>query len=76
MKSKLALASWVVAVVLSAVALLLPPIGIIDHSVLLLVAQFLLLTATFLGVDGYVNLITSKARCGQKPTPPSPSAAE
>ena len=57
MKSKLAVASWVVAVVLASVALLLPPTGVIDHSVLILVAQFLLLCATFLGVDGYVNLI-------------------
>ena len=57
MKTKLALASWVVAVILSTVALLLPPAGYIDHSVLLLVAQFLLLCATFLGVDSYVNLI-------------------
>ncbi|MCI6080077.1 MAG: hypothetical protein PUD87_00085 [Prevotellaceae bacterium] len=57
MKRKLALASWVVAVILSAVALLLPPTGYIDYSVLLLVAQFLLLCATFLGVDSYVNLI-------------------
>ena len=57
MKRKLALASWVVAVILSAVALLLPPTGYIDNSVLLLVAQFLLLCATFLGVDSYVNLI-------------------
>ena len=51
------MASWVVAVILSAVALLLPPTGYIDYSVLLLVAQFLLLCATFLGVDSYVNLI-------------------
>ena len=57
MKRKLALASWVVAVILSAVALLLPPTGYIDYSVLLLVAQFLLLCDTFLGVDSYVNLI-------------------
>ena len=57
MKRKLALASWVVAVILSAVALLLPPTGYIDYSGLLLVAQFLLLCATFLGVDSYVNLI-------------------
>ena len=57
MKRKLALASWVVAVILSAVALLLPPTGDIDYAVLRLVAQFLLLCATFLGVDSYVNLI-------------------
>ena len=59
MKQKLALASWVVAVILSVVALLLPPTGVIDHSVIILVAQFLLLCATFLGVDSYVNMIKS-----------------
>ena len=59
MKQKLALASWVIAVVLSVVALLLPPTGVIDNSVIILVAQFLLLCATFLGVDSYVNMIKS-----------------
>ncbi|MGM9674194.1 MAG: hypothetical protein ACI3X9_01830 [Bacteroidaceae bacterium] len=61
MKRRLALASWVVAVVLSIAALLLPPMGCIDHSVLLLVAQFLLLCATFLGVDGYARLSPLRA---------------
>ena len=37
MKQKLALASWVIAVILSVVALLLPPMGVIDHSVIILV---------------------------------------
>ena len=60
MKAKIALASWVVAVVLAFLALLLPPTGYIDHSVLLLVVQFLLLCATFLGVDGYVNILSRK----------------
>ena len=59
MKQKLALASWVVAVILSVVALLLPPTGVIDYSVIILVAQFLLLCAAFLGVDSYVNMIKS-----------------
>ena len=59
MRQKLALASWFIAVILSVVALLLPPMGVIDHSVIILVAQFLLLCATFLGVDSYVNMIKS-----------------
>ena len=57
MKRLLALASWVVAVILSVVALLLPPAGYIDHSVLILVAQFLLLCATFLGVESFGNTV-------------------
>lgn len=69
MKSKLALASWVVAVLLSVLALLLPPMGYVDHSVLLLVAQFLLLCATFLGVDGYVRLIRSYRSESDRPPP-------
>lgn len=60
MKKYLALASWVVAVMLAVVSLLLPPKGVIDSSVLILVAQFLVLSATFLGVESYVNLIKTK----------------
>lgn len=37
------------AVVLSAVALMLPPQGVIDSSVLILIAQVLVLVATILG---------------------------
>ena len=33
----------------------LPPQGEIDHTVLLLCAQFLLFAATLLGVDGYYD---------------------
>ena len=54
----IAVASFVWALLLSAVALFLPPQGEIDQSVLLLVAQLLLLTATLLGVDSYVDRIT------------------
>lgn len=39
------------AVVLSAVALMLPPAGTIDASVLILIAQILVLVATILGFN-------------------------
>lgn len=41
------------AVVLSSVALMLPPQGVIDSSVLILIAQVLVLVATILGFHLY-----------------------
>ncbi len=35
--------------------LILPPLGVIDGSVLMLSAQLLVLCATLLGVDGYYD---------------------
>jgi len=55
----LALLSWVAAVAFAIVGMLLPPQGEISGSVLILVAQLLVLCATFLGIDGYVNIIKS-----------------
>ena len=46
---------WGAAVLFGAAALFLPPQGEIDHTVLLLCAQFLLFAATLLGVDGYYD---------------------
>ena len=53
MKRRLAFLSWGAAVLFGAAALFLPPQGEIDHTVLLLCAQFLLFAATLLGVEGY-----------------------
>lgn len=50
-KKIVALGSMVWAVVLSAVALMLPPAGTIDASVLILIAQILVLVATILGFN-------------------------
>ena len=50
-KNALAIFTVIVAAVLSIWALLLPPQGKIDQSVLFLTAQFLLFAATLLGVD-------------------------
>jgi len=50
MKKYMSVASFVAAVLFAAAGLLLPPQGEIDGSVLLLVAQLLVLCATFLGI--------------------------
>ncbi len=66
MKKVLAVASWIFAVVIASVSLFLPPTGVIDSSVLILIAQLFILAATFLGVDSYVNIIKSKFNAGGK----------
>jgi len=50
MKTKLAFMSFVAALLFAATSLFLPPPGVIDGSVLILVAQLLVLCATFLGI--------------------------
>lgn len=48
-------ASFIVGVILTFLGLLLPPLGVIDNSVLIAVGQFLTLCATGLGVKEYVD---------------------
>ena len=55
MKRKIALLSFCSAVAFAAAGLYLPPMGVIDSTVLMLVAQLLVLCATLLGVDGYYD---------------------
>lgn len=57
MKAVIAFLSWVAAVLFGTAAMLLPPQGEIDTSVLMLIAQLLLLCATLLGVEHYVDKI-------------------
>ena len=52
--------SWVAAMVFAIWGVFVPPKGSIDSSVLILIAQLLVLCATFLGVESYVNLIDRK----------------
>ncbi|MDO4949683.1 MAG: hypothetical protein Q4E55_05895 [Bacteroidales bacterium] len=49
--------SWVAAVGFGVAGLCLPPQGEIDGSVLILIAQLLVMCVTFMGVDSYVNII-------------------
>jgi len=42
--------------------LIMPPLGVIDGSVLILIAQLLVFCATFFGIENYVNII-------KRPTP-------
>lgn len=60
----ISVASFVVGVVLTFLGLLLPPLGVIDNSVLVAVGQFLTLCATGLGVKEYVDgrIITEEMR--------------
>lgn len=48
-------ASFIVGAVLTFLGLFLPPLGVIDNSVLIAVGQFLTLAATGLGVKEYVD---------------------
>lgn len=57
MKTKLAWLAFFVAVAFATISLFLPPQGKIDASVLMWCAQLLILCATFLGVESYVNVI-------------------
>lgn len=50
MKQKLALCSFAAAILFATLSLFLPPEGEIDSSVLLLVAQLLVLCTTLLGI--------------------------
>ena len=55
MKKKISLLSFSSAVAFAAAGLYLPPMGVIDSTVLMLVAQLLVLCATLLGVDSYFD---------------------
>ena len=55
MKKKISLLAFCSAVAFAAAGLFLPPQGVIDSTVLMLVAQLLVLCATLLGVDGYYD---------------------
>lgn len=50
-KLSIVVGAFLWAVVISAVALMLPPRGVIDSSVLILVAQLLILVSTIVGVN-------------------------
>ena len=55
MKKKISLLAFCSAVAFAAAGLYLPPTGVIDSTVLMLVAQLLVLCATLLGVDSYFD---------------------
>lgn len=50
-KTIIAVCSFFWACVISAVALMLPPAGVIDSTVLVLVAQLLVLVSTIVGIN-------------------------
>lgn len=60
LKSFLAVASFLAAIVFGAWGMILPPPGIVSGSVLILIAQFLVLSAGFLGMNIHVDLMEKK----------------
>ncbi|MDD7076496.1 hypothetical protein CIK90_02260 [Prevotella sp. P5-126] len=60
MKRILSLASFVCAILFATAGMMMPPQGEISGSVLILVAQLLILCATFLGIKDYHNIINRK----------------
>jgi hypothetical protein len=66
MKEAIAVASFLCAILFGCAALVIPPRGVIDSSVLVLIAQLLILCATFLGVESYVDIIRRKSNEQQK----------
>ena len=66
MKEVIAVSSFLAAICFGCAALIIPPKGVIDSSVLVLIAQLLILCATFLGVDSYIDIIRRKTNEQQK----------
>lgn len=60
MKKYLTVASFAAAILFAATGMWIPPQGEIDSSILILVAQLLVLCATLLGIKDYTNLINHK----------------
>ena len=71
LNSKEIIAIWfaIIAAIVSITALWMPPQGIIDETVLVLIGQFLLFIATLTGVDG---ALTRFRETKQKSPPTSP----
>ena len=59
-KEVIIIACLLFAVVLTFTSLLLPPQGELSGSALAVIAQLLLLIASYLGLSDYVNLIKAK----------------
>lgn len=71
LEKSIATASFVVAVVLSFVSMLLSEDNDVAANVCLVVAQFLTLTATLLGIDyKFSHSANGHFTAGQQPTPP------
>lgn len=62
MKQRLAISSFICAIAFAVAGLCIPPTGVIHSSVLMLVAQLFVLTATLLGVDSYRDIIRDSHR--------------
>lgn len=65
LKSILAVASFVAAVGFGIAGLIIPPPGELSGSVLLLISQFLVLSAGFIGMSLHVDLLAKKIRINE-----------
>ena len=72
-KSILAIASFSAGIVFALLGLFLPPMGVIDSSVNMLVAQQLVLAATLLGVDSYYTKMKEMDAAKARGKPPKGS---
>ena len=73
LNSKEIIAIWfaIIAACISITALWMPPQGIIDETVLILIGQLLLFIATLVGVDGaLMRLYRMKRGTKDEPVPP------
>ena len=77
LNSKEIIAIWfaVVAALVSITALWMPPQGIIDETVLILIGQFLLFIATLTGVDGKLSKLAQNMGKGAEKREKDPPAA-
>lgn len=60
LKENLAILSFIAAVIFGFLGILLPPLGYISSSVLILIAQFLVMCATLLGLNITFDLMQKK----------------
>lgn len=55
----ISISSFVVGTIVTLMGILLPPLGVLDPSVLTATGEFLTLTAVLLGVHQYINSVTN-----------------
>lgn len=61
----LSIASFIAAIVIGFIALFIPPVGIIDTSVLWFVAQLLVFTSGILGINMNIDFLNKKTETKQ-----------
>lgn len=65
-KNKISICAFISAIIIGFCALWIPPMGIIDASVLWFTAQLLLFTSALLGVNLSLDSISMRGKAGNK----------